>query len=640
MNAILPGPLAAAPDAVEPEGDPFLLAAEAPRPCAQVFPEPLAVIRVAAATARAFTVKAGQFIQVIDVEGRQCSDLLAFDAAALEAGDEWGLDPTVTRTLAGAAYPQPGLHAKYFDARMQPLLETVQDTVGRHDAFALACTSKYYDDLGFPGHANCSDNFNAALEGFGIRPRVGWPAINFFYNTFIQPCGSLGFAEPWSKPGDYVLLRAMKDLVVAVSSCADDIDPANAWQPTDIEARIYAADHSFPRAMAHRMTPDSPARLTRPTAFAPVTETLTRDFIDYKGFWLPRRFVGHGTLAEYWACREKVAVMDLSALRKFDVSGPDAEVLLQKVQTRDLRKLAVGQIVYTAVCHAHGGMMDDGTVFRMSRDVFRFVCGEDTTGLWLKEQAAAGNFDVHIRDTTDALHNLAVQGPKSRELLTRMLWTAPVQPAIAELGWFRFTAARLGGPTGIPVVVSRTGYTGELGFELWCHPRDGAAVWTAVMETGAPLGIVPLGFDALDMLRIEAGLAFAGHEFCDQTDPFEAGIGFTVALSKPEDFIGKAALEARKAHPRRKLVGLAITGNEPASHGDGIYLGRARVGEITSSVRSPVLNTQIALARVDVAYSALETALQVGQLDGHRKRLDATVCAFPHYDPTKARVRA
>jgi aminomethyltransferase len=204
-------------------------------------------------------VKAGQFIQVIDVDGRQCSDLLAFDAAALEAGEEWGLDPTVTRTLAGAAYPQPGLHAKYFDARMQPLLETVQDTVGRHDAFALACTAKYYDDAGFPGHANCSDNFNAALAGFGIRPRAGWPAINFFYNTFIQPCGSLGFAEPWSKPGDYVLLRALKDLVVAVSSCADDIDPANAWQPTDIEARIYAAAHPSPRD-----GPPHDARLPRP----------------------------------------------------------------------------------------------------------------------------------------------------------------------------------------------------------------------------------------------------------------------------------------------------------------------------------------------------------------------------------------
>jgi len=620
--------------------DPFLLQANATPALQQRFPAPLSVIRVRAASARAFELKAGQFIQVIDVEGRQCSDLLAFDAAALAVGEEWGLDPTVTRTLAGSSYPMPGLHAKYFDARMQPLLETVQDTVGRHDAFALACTAKYYEDQGFPGHANCSDNFNAVLEPLGVRSRAGWPAINFFYNTFIQPCGSLCFAEPWSKAGDYVLLRALKDLVVAVSSCADDIDPANAWQPTDIEVRVYDAVHSFPRAMAHRMTPDAPVRLTRPTAFASVTETLTRDFIDYHGFWLPRSFVGHGTIAEYWACREKVALMDLTALRKFDITGPDAESLLQKVVTRDMRKLAVGQVVYTAVCHAHGGMMDDGTVFRLGRDVFRFVCGEDTTGLWLREQAVAAGFNVQVRDATDSLHNIAVQGPRSRELLERILWTAPAQPTITELGWFRFMAARLGGPTGRPLVVSRTGYTGELGFELWCHPGDGVELWETVARAGATLGLVPLGFDALDMLRIEAGLAFAGQEFCDQTDPFEAGIGFTVALSKPDDFIGRAALEERKAHPRRKLVGLAIDSNETVHHGDGIYIGRARVGEITSAMRSPVLNAQIALARVDIACSALDTAVQVGQLDGHRKRLEARVVTFPHYDPTKSRVRS
>jgi aminomethyltransferase len=253
--------------------------------------------------------------------------------------------------------------------------------------------------------------------------------------------------------------------------------------------------------------------------------------------------------------------MDLSALRKFDVTGPDAEALLQKVQTRDLRKLAVGQVVYTAVCHAHGGMMDDGTVFRLGRDVFRFVCGEDTTGLWLREQAAAGSFDVHIRDATDALHNLAVQGPKSRELLAR---------SVDRPGPAGHRRARLvplhRRPPGRPHRHPAGGVAHRLHRRAGLRavrPQGRPAVWTAVMEAGAPLGIVPLGFDALDMLRIEAGLAFAGHEFCDQTDPFEAGIGFTVALSKPEDFIGKAALEERKAHPRRKLVGLAIASNEP-----------------------------------------------------------------------------
>ena len=131
-----------------------------------------------------------------------------------------------------------------------------------------------------------------------------------------------------------------------------------------------------------------------------------------------------------------------------------------------------------------------------------------------------------------------------------MIWTAPHQPTIDELGWFRFTVGRLGGPSGAPVVVSRTGYTGELGFEVFCHPKDGTAVYDAVWAHGDDLGLKPMGLAALDMVRIEAGLIFAGYDFSDQTDPFEAGIGFTVPLkSKTDDFIGREALIRRKEHP-------------------------------------------------------------------------------------------
>jgi len=164
-----------------------------------------------------------------------------------------------------------------------------------------------------------------------------------------------------------------------------------------------------------------------------------------------------------------------------------------------------------------------------------------------------------VRSSTDQLHNLAVQGPNSREIIKRMIWTAPHQPTIEELGWFRFTVGRVGGPSGAPVVVSRTGYTGELGFEVFCHPKDGSAVYDAVWQHGGDLGLRPMGLAALDMVRIEAGLIFAGYDFCDQTDPFEAGIGFTVPLkSKTDDFIGRAALLRRKEHPSRKFVGLEI----------------------------------------------------------------------------------
>ncbi len=142
------------------------------------------------------------------------------------------------------------------------------------------------------------------------------------------------------------------------------------------------------------------------------------------------------------------------------------------------------------------------------------------------------------------------------------------------------------------------------------------------------------------MVRIEAGLVFAGYEFCDQTDPFEAGIGFTVALSKNEDFIGREALIRRKEHPQRKLVGLDMEGDEAVGHGDCVHVGRAQVGAITSATRSPILNKTIALARVDVTQCELGTEVEIGKLDGQQKRLPARIVRFPHYDPDKTRVRA
>ncbi len=604
-------------------------------------PPPLAAtkfdLRIEAATASAYRVSAGDYIQIVDIAGKQCSDFIAFDAAELEAGRECGIDPTVTRTLMGHAVPAPGLHARYFDARMQPLVEIVRDTVGRHDAFLLACAPKYYADMGYPGHANCTDNFNAAVAPFGVAPRAGWPAINFFYNTFVRPDGTIGSDEPWSRPGDYVLLRALTDLVCASSSCADDIDPSNAWHPTDIQLRVYDKSCAFSKGIANRMTPDAPPEMTRESAFHPRTAALTRAFVEYKGFWAPTCFAANGPIDEYWACRERAACIDLSALRKFEVTGPDAEALLQLAVTRDIRRLAVGQVVYTAICHPSGGMMDDGTVFRLGPQNFRFVCGDPYCGVWLRQLAAEHGLQAWCRSSTDQLHNLAVQGPRSRDILAGIVAAPLHQPTLAELGWFRFTIGRIG---DAPVLVSRTGYTGELGYEIWCHPDAGPAIWDAVWSAGASHGLAPLGMTALDMLRIEAGLVFAGAEFCDQTDPFEAGIGFTVPAKKSDPYIGDEALARRRAHPHRALVGLTIASQEDVGHGDPVFAGRAQVGVVTSATRSPVLRAHIALARIDVAFGAAGQALDIGKLDGRQKRLSATVVPFPHYDPQKTRVRA
>ena len=612
---------------------------ELPAPLA----DPVLDLRIDSSTASSYEVEAGQYIQVIDVEGKQCSDFLAFNSHALDRGVERGLDGSVTRSLMHNSYPQPGLHGKFYDQDMQPLVEVVRDTVGRHDTFTLACFAKYYEDLGYPGHVNCTDNFNRAIDRYGIASRPGWPGLNLFYNTGFDAQNLLVADEPWSRPGDYVMLRAMTDLVCASSACPDDIDPSNAWVPTDIHIRVYDSKRKFSMAVASRVTPDSPPQLTKETGFHARTSALTKQFTEYRGYWLPTSYDNYGAIEEYWACRERVAMMDLSPLRKFEVLGPDAEALLQATVTRNIRKLSHGQVVYSALCNETGGMIDDCTIFRLGDTNFRLVGGEDYNGVWLAEQASRLGLDrVWIKPSTDSIHNLAVQGPKSRDVLSAIIWTPDNEQSFAELGWFRFCIGRLHNSTGTPVVVSRTGYSGELGYELWCSPNDAVQVWDAVWEAGGPYGIRPLGLDALDILRIESGLVFSGYDFDDQVDPYEAGIGFTVPLkTKDSDFIGREALLERKASPQRVMVGLELAGHEPACHGDGVYAaGRSQVGVVTSATRSPSLAKNIALCRMSVQHAELGTEVEVGKLDGQQKRIPATVVRFPFYDPDKVRPRS
>jgi aminomethyltransferase len=292
-------------------------------------------------------------------------------------------------------------------------------------------------------------------------------------------------------------------------------------------------------------------------------------------------------------------MIDLSALRKFEITGPDAEAFMQYALTRNIRRLAVGEIAYSASCLETGGMVDDGTIFRMGENCFRWICGDEYSGTWLKQLAQQHGYKVSIRNSSQHIHNIAVQGPHSRALLQQLIWTPEHQPSVEKLAWFHFTLGKLGGTDGIPVMVSRTGYTGELGFEVWCHPSHAEQLWDAVWQEGQQYEIAPLGFDALDLLRIEAGLIFAQHEFSAETNPYEAGIGFTVPMkTKEEDFIGKQAMKNQAPESRHKLMGLVLEGNEAVQHGDLVYVGRFPVGVVTSAANSPVLQQQIALCRL------------------------------------------
>ena len=603
--------------------------------------DPLNETNIDRKTAISFEVKEGDYIQIICPTGRQCSDFVAFDTLKLSKGIEKGLDWQTTRTFMGNTFPGPGLFSKFYDTDHEPLVEVIRDTVGRHDTFNLACTAKYYEDAGYFGHPNCSDNLSNSMEKFGVAKKKGWHAINLFFNTSAGGQNSLLSDESFARPGDYVIMRALKDLTCGTSACPSDIDPCNSWNPTDIFVRTYDKKKEFTKSFAFRMKADSETKLTKNTGFYERTSKLTRNFVDARGYWLPNDYTKHGIINEYTACREKAVLIDLSSLRKFEILGPDSEELMNYTLTRNVKKLSVGQIVYSSMCYENGTMFDDGTLLKMSDHGFRWVCGDEYAGEWLKEQAKKKNYKVLIKNSTDQINNISLQGPNSRKILEKFIFTSPAQPTISELEWFRFTICRVKDLNGIPLMVSRTGYTGELGYEIWCHPSDAPKVWDVVMEAGKDEGLIPAGFGALDLLRIEAGLILFGNEFDGQVDPFEAGVGFTVPLkTKNDDFIGKESLIKRKENPQKKLVGLELISKEKANHGDCVHIGRAQVGIVTSGCISTTLNKNIALCRIDIGHSEIGTEVEVGKIDGEQKRITAKVVGFPHYDPKKTRVRA
>ncbi len=592
-------------------------------------------------TCISYQVKEGDYIQIISPAGRQCSDFVAFDTRKLEKGLEKGLDWQTTRTFMGNTFPGPGLFSKFYDTDHEPLVEVIRDTVGKHDTFNLACTSKYYEDAGYFGHPNCSDNLTNSMSKYGVQKQKGWHAINLFFNTSAAGLNSVVSDESYARPGDYVMFKALKDLTIGTTACPSDIDACNSWNPTDIFVRTYDNKKRFTKSFAFRMKTDSEKKLTKHSGFYERTSKLTRNFIDARGFWLPNDYTKHGVIEEYNACRDNAVLIDLSSLRKFEIIGPDAEELMNYTLTRNIKKLSVGQVVYSSMCYENGMMFDDGTLLRLSETGFRWICGDEYGGEWLKKVAKEKKFKVNVKNSTDQISNVSIQGPKSREILKKIIFTPPTQPSIDELEWFKFTICRVEELQGIPLIVSRTGYTGELGYEVWCHPKDAPKVWDKLMEAGKNHGLIPAGFAALDKLRIEAGLILFGNEFDGQQDPFEAGVGFTVPLkSKEEDFIGKEVLKQRKENPQKKLVGLELIGKEPAGHGDCVHIGRAQVGTITSGCLSSTLNKNIALCRIDAQYSEIGTEVEVGKIDGHQKRISAKVVPFPHYDPKKTRVRS
>ena len=358
---------------------------------------------------------------------------------------------------------------------------------------------------------------------------------------------------------------------------------------------------------------------------------------------------------EYSGIRNAAVLIDVSPLYKYIVRGPDAARLIDRVITRDARKIKPGQVIYTPWCDEYGKVIDDGTVARLDDDTFRWTTAEPHLR-WFGLNARG--LDAEIEDVSEKVAAIALQGPLSRAVLE-----AATGASWNDLAYHHRQAARIG---SIDLDVSRTGYTGDLGYELWVGAGKAVALWDRLVEVGRPFAIRAAGMLSLDMSRLEAGLILIEVDYTSAQQalipeqnysPHEIGLGRLVNMGKQGDFVGKRALavEAARGGPARRLVGLAIEwpAIEPLYSAEGlpvdvsihpwrelvpVYAGGRQVGRATSGTWSPTLKQHIALASVEPQFEPVGTRLALEwTVEGRRHRAAATVAALPFFDPPRKR---
>jgi len=360
-------------------------------------------------------------------------------------------------------------------------------------------------------------------------------------------------------------------------------------------------------------------------------------------------------LHEYFAIRHAAALIDVSPLYKYLVRGPDAVRLIDRVITRDATKVRPGQVIYTPWCDEAGRVIDDGTIARLDDDSFRWTSA-DPHLRWFRLNARG--LDVEFDDVSEATAAIALQGPLSRGVLE-----AATGSDWSDVGYYRRRAARVG---DIQLDVSRTGYTGDLGYELWVDAAQAEGLWDRLVAAGRQFAIHPAGMLALDMVRLEAGLILIEVDYTSSRhaiaaeqsySPFEIGLGRLVNLDKAADFVGRRALTAERdaGGPERRLVGLRIDWEDierlyeahdlpilvtPMSWRAKVpvYAGGKQVGRATSGTWSPALKAHIALASVDAAHEPAGSRVQIEwTVEGVRGRAGATVVLLPFFDPPRKR---
>jgi aminomethyltransferase len=386
----------------------------------------------------------------------------------------------------------------------------------------------------------------------------------------------------------------------------------------------------------------APTHYQRPLRHTPFFERAARylqtdSFIPWSGYSTPDVF--SSTEQEYFAIRNAASLFDLTPMIKVSIGGPDAERFLNRLVTRDVRKLQINRVAYAVWCDDEGHVIDDGTIFRFGPQSFRLCTGEHQLD-WLLDSAIG--FDVTIHDETDTVAALALQGPTSCSILRRL-----GLPGIGDLKPMHMAQHAL---YGRPLMVSRTGFTGDLGYELWVAPADAPALWDAVMTAGQSRGIRPIGYAALEMARIEAGHILPDVDFISaaktvrlgrECTACELGLGWAVAMDKGH-FNGRRALLAKPV--RRKLVGIEVEGNKPAT--DALLYadraGRREIGAVTSALWSPTCKRNIALAWIAAPHFDSSAAMWADiylqrELRWERRTVKAWIVDRPFFAPARAK---
>ncbi|MCW2288392.1 aminomethyltransferase [Leucobacter luti] len=360
------------------------------------------------------------------------------------------------------------------------------------------------------------------------------------------------------------------------------------------------------------------------TALYPEHAALGASFTDFGGWDMPLKYGSE--LAEHRAVREAAGLFDLSHMGEIRVTGPDAGAFLNTALVGNLAVIAIGRAKYSLICDTDGGIIDDLITYRLGDEEYLVVpnAGNATAVAAACAERAAG-FDVTVRDESADTSLIAVQGPAAVAILHALLPEAQ-RALVTEMKYYSAAPVTV---AGLDVLLARTGYTGEDGFELYLPNAQAAELWRALRAAGEPFGLIPAGLAARDSLRLEAGMPLYGNELGRDITPFEAGLGPVVSFKKEERFIGRDALEARReVTPTRVLVGLQGAGRRAGRAGYPVLANGVQIGEVTSGQPSPTLGYPIALASIDPAHSAVGTELTV---DLRGKPEPFTVVALPFY---------